>query len=268
MVPLIASVGRQMPKEQADAYRVALGDLTRSELECGVLGAIRNYKFAGFPPVAVIREHAGAVINDDEAALRAWSEVLKAMRTIGGYQSVRWSHAAIAAAIADVADSWAGLCETPSAELHSYVRPRFIASYKAAAKVQGDGEAVSRGILACDAGKFGAAEPDPVGLHQVSKPVTGFIQDRTERVASDESAKLPLVTFQPIPKETIETPDDADFELRRQRSIRQLERLAKLRGENVRPEDHGPRAANQAALEDGTNVAGGDADHQGTASVS
>ena len=206
MAVLSAGVGRDVPVEMMRVWFSVLGDVSESQLQAGIIKTLQSYKFSGFPPIALIREHCGCesiAVNLDDKANAAWSTLLQAMRRIGGYQSVQWDDPAIPAAIEAVAQSWASLCEMPSAELHAYVRPRWMQSYKSALAMGVKGSTVSPGILASDAGRLGGSVPEPVRIGEKPMPVVGFSgqESRANEPArllelksiDDESRYSPLV---------------------------------------------------------------------------
>ena len=174
---LINGVGRAMPKDQVDVWRSLLSDLTFDEFKRGIAACLRNYKFAGFPPVGLIRESAGAAVgllDGDAGAVLAWDRVRASISKIGAYQSVDWRDAAIPHAIESAAGSWAELCDTSPEELSNFTRKRFLDAYKAhrAAGTKSDG--ISRGLIASDAGKLGFEQPEPARLGEPTRATIGF----------------------------------------------------------------------------------------------
>lgn len=228
MAAMIAIVGREMPSAQVAAWRKLVESMDGDAFKRGVLTAMQSYRFAGFPPIGVILEHAGAAAaTSDDAALVAWSKVLKAMHVHGAYYSVRWDDAAIAAAVESVAGGWTQLCEIESHELHNFVRQRFLAAYKSAAASGVSGETVSIGLIARDAGRLGGQVPEPLRIGEKPQSVVGFHGDEPEpkRIAGD----VPAVAFKPLvldePKPVYEPLSPEEMELRRRRQMAVLSRM-------------------------------------------
>lgn len=225
---LSAGVGREMTQATAEVWYQVLGDLTAEQLQQAIVTALRSYKFAGFPPVGQIREWAGAGAGSTEdAAAIAWSKVLRAMRLIGGYQSVEWDDPAIPFAIDSVAGGWNSLCEMQSSELHSFGRAKFIAAYKSATVTALAGPTITTGILAADAARLGGEAPEPLRLGDSLPDVAGFLQR-----AENEPPRLPAqqVVFRCIESEDSRPtpPSDEDLERRRLRQVAALQKMELL----------------------------------------
>lgn len=199
---LIAGVGRQMPAETAIVWRDCLGDLEFSQLKAGVTASLRDWTFGGFPSIGFVAERCGvpkATVSADQQAVLAWDTVLRAIRSLGGYVSVKWDDPVVPAAIEAVAQSWVALCDTPSDELSRFVRPRFLEAWKAFMATGVQGEAVSLGIVARDAGRIGGELPTPVHVGEHQPPLVGFGKDQwaheVDRLAPRLSHKSKFVQF-------------------------------------------------------------------------
>jgi len=194
---LIAGVGRQMPAETAIVWRDCLGDLEFSQLKAGVTASLRDWTFGGFPSIGFVAERRGvpkATVSADQQAVLAWDTVLKAVRSLGGYVSVKWDDPVIPAAIEAVAQSWVGLCDTPSDELSRFVRPRFLEAWKAFRATGVQGGPVSLGIVARDAGRIGGELPTPVPAGKHQPPLVGFGKDQW---AHDVDRLAPRLSHEP-----------------------------------------------------------------------
>jgi hypothetical protein len=191
---LIAGVGRQMPAETAVVWRECLGDLEFSQLKTGVTAALRDWTFGGFPSIGFVAERCGvpkATVSEDQQAVLAWDTVLKAIRSHGGYVSVKWDDPVIPAVIEAVAQSWPALCETPSDELLRFTRPRFLEAWKALRCSGVDGRGcVSAGIVARDAGRIGGEAPTPVPVGEHQPPLIGFGKDHWKHEADRLAPRL------------------------------------------------------------------------------
>lgn len=240
---LIAGVGRRMEPKMVDAWRVALSDLSVEQLQAAIVKCLREYKFAGFPPVGQIREWAGAgeggLRIEDRAAL-AWDRVLEAIRNVGAYRSVNFDDPAINATIRTLG-GWQTLCDAKADELRQFIRPRFLESYRANAAF-GVSEAAAEplaGILASDAGRFGHIAPEP---ERIETQLPGAVkllpspQRETPRRLSVEftpESVRKFVSSLPDLRKTVQQPEakpaepaDGDFEDRRRASIAALRRMA------------------------------------------
>lgn len=227
MAVLISAVGRAMPREQVDVWRELLIDLEFDAAKRGVIAVLRDYKYAGFPPIGLIRQAAGAasgIIDADTSAQLAWDKVLKSIRLIGAYKSVEWDDPAIPAAIEYAAGSWPQLCDTQTDELHTWTKKLFIEGYRAHRTANTLGATDSKGIIAADSGRIGGDVPEPVRLGDDQKRVYGF-----------GHAEHPKALPEPLkPVLALPAPEDAepaeDVEVRRERMKRELaERYPELK---------------------------------------
>lgn len=129
---LSATVGREVPKPQAEAWYQILGELEPIELQRGIVAALREHPVAGLPPVGNILKHARPVVSVDAEtrSVAAWEGVLQAIRKVGGYQTVQFDDPAVTATIRALG-GWVRLTEQPTDELVRFVRPQFLQTYRA-----------------------------------------------------------------------------------------------------------------------------------------
>lgn len=194
---LETAVGRELTGPQAKVWYTVLGDLTREQLEVAVVRCLREYKYAGFPPLGVLRSYAGcsepAALPVSDRAVVAWDRVVDAIRRIGGYQTVEFDDPAINAAVRTLG-GWNTLCEIETEELHRFVRQRFAEAYRAhsACGIPADNAAALPGIIAEDAGRDGFPLPIPVcvstGLPASDVKVIGEVAHRA--LPSPETARI------------------------------------------------------------------------------
>ena len=166
---LISSVGRAMPDEQVQAWWIMLNDLTADQLNRGIVETVITHKFAGFPPLGVVRENSigQTALLASERALLAWDRVVAAIRQHGAYQSVEFDDPLVMVTIRSICSSWPHLCDTPSEKLHVWTKNAFLESYWAHAvsgHVLAESAAALPGILAKDASLDGYESPDPVAI--------------------------------------------------------------------------------------------------------
>lgn len=227
MAVLINGVGRGMPSDQVDVWREMLIDLDFESFKRGVVAVLRDYRFAGFPPIGIIRQAAGAasgIVDADSAGLLAWDRVLRSIKSDGAYKSIQWDDPAIPSAIETAAGTWADLCLKTTEELHTWTKKTFVEAYRAhrAARTAGDG--VSPGLIHADAGRIGFPKPEPVRPGDEPKRLYGFDGD-TEPKRLPEPAQETLALPSP---EDAEPDEPAD--VRRERLMREFEeRFPKLK---------------------------------------
>ncbi len=202
---LQAGVDKQVPEATVAVWWDVLGDLTVEQLQGAISAYLRTNRFPGLPATGLLRQLAGAssgVTDPDQQAVLAWDTVLKAIRSHGGYVSVKWDDPVIPAAIEAVAQSWVGLCDTPSDELSRFVRPRFLEAWKAFRATGVQGGAVSLGIVARDAGRIGGELPTPVPAGKHQPPLVGFGKDQwaheVDRLAPRLSYEPKFVQVDPV----------------------------------------------------------------------
>lgn len=160
MAFLAASVGREMPRATAEAWFQICGDMDAIDLQRGIVHALREHTFAGFPAIGQILKHArpAAIAVDAETrALAAWEGLLATIRSVGGYATVRFDDAAVAATVRALG-GWVRLTEQTTDDLTRFIRPQFVQTYKSLLAV---------GVRA------EAAEPLP-GLVDIENSKAGF----------------------------------------------------------------------------------------------
>lgn len=115
-------------------YVEMLSDIPPQILEAAVKKLIMTNKF--LPSIAEIRETAygikgiisGTAAPDES---EAWSEVIKAIQSVGYYGKTKFSHEAITAAVDNI--GWQDICMTPS-DRTSTLRAQFRRAYQLAAE--------------------------------------------------------------------------------------------------------------------------------------
>ena len=164
-VALICStVGKEMPVEQSRAWFAMLGDLTVEQLKVGIVNALRDYTFAGFPPVGKIREAAGVrsgVLQSQDRATLAWEAVRRAIRQVGGYNSPDFEDKVINACIRGMG-GWVAMCDTPEAEM-VWREKTFLQNYATLSKCPLPDEQTCR-LAGITEKTNGSALPAPVAI--------------------------------------------------------------------------------------------------------
>ena len=244
---LSAGVGREMAETQIDVWFELLGDLTFEQLKAGIVRGLRNYKFAGFPPVGQIREWAGAggdeLRIEDRAAL-AWGRLLNAIGSVGAYESVDFDDPAINAAVRSLG-GWQALCDTSSHELRAFVRPRFVESYRAhvAAGVQSHDAEPLAGIIAGNHGRDGYEAPEPrrieTNLPQTVRVIASAPQQQPRRITSESVRKLasclPTIDLPTVEKPAEKVLAEPEWEGRRAAQLAALRKMQATHGRTEQP---------------------------------
>lgn len=167
MRKLGAAVGKAMVADQVEMWANAFLHLPLAKFAEGLNASLRDWKFAGFPPIGFVAERcglAGSGLSDDQAAVIAWGTVLKAISSYGSYVSIEWPDPIIAEAISTNCASWPALCAMTSEDLVRFQKPKFIESYKAHKAAGTKGTGVTLGLLAADASRAGYEPPQPVRI--------------------------------------------------------------------------------------------------------
>lgn len=183
---LIKGVGRPMPAEQVDVWRELFADMSSDDFRRGIVACLRDYRFAGFPPVGLIRQAAGVsggVPDVDSAALLAWDKVLRAMREHGAYRSIQWDDPAIVPTIKTIAESWAMLCEQSSEQLHTWTKKAFVEAYKSHRIAPSGSSVVSVGLIASEAARSGYDVPEACRIGQETSATYGFLTAEPKYIA-------------------------------------------------------------------------------------
>lgn len=143
LAPMVAIVGKPMSPEQIKAWHLMLDDLDVDTVRRGVVATMRDYQYAGFPPVGVVRKNCGAAVGNITAVDRvtiAWAAVKAAVAREGGYATVVFDDPIINATIRALG-GWVRVCDTESGEqFDAWLRKEFERTYSAfmAAGVQHD----------------------------------------------------------------------------------------------------------------------------------
>jgi len=106
-------------------YFESLKDLSIEEFEQAAVVLFQTHKF--FPKPADFREALG--LSSENDAILAWSQVVRAAKHIGAYESVQFSDPVIHSVI-EAMGGWIGFCDTPETEL-KWKAKEFQTLYKA-----------------------------------------------------------------------------------------------------------------------------------------
>ena len=129
MMSLAEVFGGQVSKFKIKLYFEALKELSIDELEGACFKAIQELKW--FPKPAEIRN---LLLGDPETrAMLAWDTVLKALRTHGYYDSIRFADRLITACIKDMAgpEGWPGWSTSITRRNDDFIARDFQKRYRA-----------------------------------------------------------------------------------------------------------------------------------------
>ncbi|WP_297388394.1 DUF6475 domain-containing protein [Acidiferrobacter sp.] len=120
---------RTCSRKDIEFWFRALAAYDLADISRAMTAHIRNPDTGKYPiqPADVVRHIDG---SGDARALRGWSLVERAMRSIGPWQSVAFDDPCIHAVIVDMG-GWSHLCETRDPDL-PFVRQEFVRRYRAA----------------------------------------------------------------------------------------------------------------------------------------
>lgn len=225
---LISGVGKPMTREQIDNWRMFFSDMSFEDFKRGIVLCLRDYKYAGFPPIGLIRQAAGVsggVPDADSTAVIAWERVLKMMREHGAYRSIEWDDPAIPAAIETVAGSWPNLCEQTSEQLHKFTSRQFMEAYRAIRSHGSAGETTSEGVIAEHSGRNGFALPDYTRAGDEPKRLYGFGGETVPALPSPASDVALALTFRPDAEADDEPEPEETADEFAQRKLRMLHEL-------------------------------------------
>ena len=287
IAPLVTIVGKPMSKEMLEAWFLMVGDLEPADLRRAVVVTMREYQYAGFPPVGLVRKNAGAsqgTLQSTDRATVAWSAIKSAIATVGGYRSVQFDDPIVTASIRALG-GWARFCDCESGEKFDvWLRKEFEATYRAmvVTGVDADQAAPLAGIIEADrsAHGYGLEAGVPLLTEQVSTrlpalpgtAVRGAIeQRRTIAITGPDREYVESLGVElSIPEETSD--DDG---MNKRRAMLELEvlQLKKEHGSFVLPEAISDPKQKPFSVKGNTNVgsavydngAGDDASDSGSA---
>lgn len=136
---LFASFGQDATQATLQGYWLGLSDLTIEQVETAVAKSIRECKFV--PRPVELRELIGAHQSDDDTAIAAWSDILRAVR-LGPYKHIDFQDKLCNAVVRNLG-GWVTFLERFSdAESEKWVRLDFVKCYKSFAKSGVSGELI------------------------------------------------------------------------------------------------------------------------------
>jgi len=121
-------------------YWIGLSDLTIEQVESAVAHSIRVAKF--LPRPAELREYLGVNASEEDTAIDAWSDVLRALR-LGPYKHIDFQDKLCNAVIRNLGGWVTFLGRFSDAESEKWARLEFIKCYVSFAKVGVNGEMIA-----------------------------------------------------------------------------------------------------------------------------
>lgn len=132
--PMITHVGKQPTSEQLRYWHEMLNDLDAETVRRAIILTLRDYQYAGFPPVGLVRKHAGATQSTlavQDRSTVAWAALKAAVASVGGYRSVQFDDPLVTATIRALG-GWVRFCDCEAGEKFDvWLRKEFDATYRA-----------------------------------------------------------------------------------------------------------------------------------------
>lgn len=136
---LFASFGQDATQAIMQGYWLGLNDLELGQVQQSVSMALKRCKF--LPKPAELRDLIGENLSDDDCALAAWGDVLKAVR-LGPYKHIDFDDKLCNAVIRNLG-GWVTFLERfADAEAEKWLRLDFVKCYKSFAKSGVSGELI------------------------------------------------------------------------------------------------------------------------------
>lgn len=136
---MFASFASECTEATLQGYWLGLSDLSIEQVETAVAHSIRASKFVSRP--AELREYLGLNVSEDDTAVAAWGDVLRAIR-LGPYKHVDFEDKLCNAVIRNLGGWVTFLGRFSDAESEKWTRLDFLKCYKAFAKSGVNGEMI------------------------------------------------------------------------------------------------------------------------------
>jgi len=136
---LFASFGQDSTQALMQGYWLGLNDLELNQVQMAVASALKRCKF--LPRPAELRELLGLNVSDEDTAVAAWVDVLRAVR-LGPYKHVDFEDKLCNAVIRNLGGWVTFLQRFSDAESEKWTRLDFLKCYKAFAKSGVNGELI------------------------------------------------------------------------------------------------------------------------------
>jgi hypothetical protein len=137
---LFASFGQDSTQALMQGYWLGLNDLELHQVQIAVASALKRCKF--LPRPAELRELLGLNVSDEDTAVAAWGDVLRAVR-LGPYKHVDFEDKLCNAVIRNLGGWVTFLQRFSDAESEKWTRLDFVKCYKAFAKSGVNGELIA-----------------------------------------------------------------------------------------------------------------------------
>lgn len=137
---LFASFGQDSTQALMQGYWLGLNDLELHQVQIAVASALKRCKF--LPRPAELRDLLGLNVSEEDTAVAAWSDVLRAVR-LGPYKHIDFQDKLCNAVIRNLG-GWVNFVQRFSdAESEKWTRLDFLKCYKAFAKSGVNGELIA-----------------------------------------------------------------------------------------------------------------------------
>lgn len=198
LAPLPIHVGKELTFKQIRYWHEMLNDLPFEVARQAIIVTLRDYQYAGFPPVGLVRKNAGATqgqaLSSSDRARIAFAAVKSAVAKYGGYATVIFDDPIVTAAIRHLG-GWVRICDTESGEkFDTWLWQDFERVYNALLKtgIRAIEAEPLPGICETENGERGrlAVESIPINLPKISeKLIRGEIREPKRLVALPEESR-------------------------------------------------------------------------------
>lgn len=137
---MFASFSSECTEATLQGYWLGLSDLSIEQVETAVAYSIRASRFV--PRPAELREYLGLNVSDEDTAVAAWGDVLRAVR-LGPYKHVDFEDKLCNAVIRNLGGWVTFLQRFSDAESEKWTRLDFVKCYKAFTKSGVNGELIA-----------------------------------------------------------------------------------------------------------------------------
>lgn len=141
----------EVTKGSLQMWIAALADLSEQDIALAIMRF--NRECTDYPTPARLRGYSTAVPKDEERAEFCWTEIRRAIGSLGSYESVQLDDPVGTAALREIG-GWVSICDTEPDEM-KWRKREFVAAYK---RIGGSGR--------------GNCDPLP-GLHQIESGRSG-----------------------------------------------------------------------------------------------
>lgn len=189
---LAAAIGRQISRETMEAWFLVLGDMSADEFNRGIVESLKSHKFAGLPPLGVVREHAVVSRRNlacSDRALIAWSVIKSCVAKHGAYATVDFDDPVVNVVIRRLG-GWPRICDTPAGEAFDvWLKRDFCSLYEASSQlpIQADDARPIHGLVDISNSATGHELCEAVRIE------TGLPKDKSVTLLGERTVAIPCI---------------------------------------------------------------------------